>query len=157
MWTSRLQGVAVRTQEVVHLKCLEHRRGLRSHRPWPCQASDGCRHLSQGTFSLHPMPICMPSCQPWQVSQARLASCPPPPVRDRAPLWGATLVRLGRGSSPGWALPGWDWGKAGTRTRAARLSEGSRGLEKGAKPPCPHFSSSLPPSLKKVFNKQTNI
>lgn len=88
----------------VAFKVPETQSGLGEHQPWPCLASVGCLHPSPGTFSLCPMPVCVPSCQPWQASQACLlssSSCAwwgkswPPPVG--LPWWALASSWMGLG------------------------------------------------------------
>lgn len=112
-------------------------RGLWVHRPGPAWPLWVTLHLSPRTFSLHSMPICMPSCQPWQVSQACILSS------TFCTWWGRSLSRrvplsgLGRGqvlSGLRLLLDGVEEKQVPTQ-KAAALSEVPRVPERGAEPP----------------------
>lgn len=146
------QGAA-KTQEV-HPKC-GNRGASRPSGPAASLASPGlCLSPAPtlpGTFSLCPTPICMPSCQHWQVSQARLPPSLPCARWGKGLEPGAVLLGEGQGQGLGLEESG-RWAQ-----REAILSQGPRVLEKGAKPapltPPAHF---LSPRSVNVFNEQTH-
>lgn len=123
---------AVQTQEV-KLKC-RSRGASGPSRPAASLAFPGLgmspAPTLPGTFSLCPTPICMPSCQHWQVSQARL---PPSPSCVR--WWGkglepgAVLVGdgqgLGLGESGPWTQEFWKRGEASSSHSSSPLPQPS--------------------------------